>query len=76
MFYNNLVAPLWANYDIRSYGMISYEVHTTMTGLVSVVTNFIQEEEDEEFVGSWMMVATFQDLPLQEATKNDVRVPS
>ena len=55
--------------------MISYEVHTTMTGLVNVVTNFIQEEEDVEFVGSWMMVTTFQDLPLQDATKNDVRIP-
>jgi len=44
-----------------------------MTGLMSVVTNFIQGEEDEEFVGSWMMVATFQDLPLQEARQNDVR---
>ncbi len=72
VFYNNLVAPFWANYDLRQYGTISYEVHTTMTGLMSIVTNYIQSEEDDEFIGTWMTVATFTELPLQDSTMNDV----
>ena len=72
VFYNNLVAPFWANYDLRKYGVISYEVHSTMTGLISIVNNYIQEEKDEDFVGTWMMVATFSELSLQDSLKNEV----
>jgi hypothetical protein len=43
-----------------------------MTGLVGVVNNFIQEEESEDFVGTWMMVATFSDVPQQGSTANMV----
>ena len=43
-----------------------------MTGLMSIVTNYIQSEEDDEFIGTWMTVATFTELPLQDSTMNDV----
>ena len=39
---------------------ISYEVHDTFTGLLSVVNNFIQQEDDEDFIGTWMMIASFE----------------
>ena len=72
MFYNNLVAPYWVNSDVRDSGKISYEVHTN-TGLISVVNNFIQQQEDEDFVGTWMLVATFNDIPLQGSMSNEVQ---
>ena len=70
VFYNHLVAPYWVNSDIRQSGRISYEVHNTMTGLISIVNNFIQQQEDEDFVGSWMMVATFSEVPQQDSISN------
>ena len=74
VFYNHLVAPYWVNSDIRQSGRISYEVHSTLTGLVSAVNNFIQQEDDEDFIGTWMMVATFNEVPLQDSTSNKVAV--
>ncbi len=71
--YNHLVAPYWVNSDIRHSGRISYEVHNTTTDLVSVVNNFIQQRDDEDFVGTWMMVATFSEVPLQDSTSNMVK---
>lgn len=72
VFYNHLIAPYWVNSDIRLSGRISYEVHTSMTGLMSQVNNFIQQEDDEEFVGTWMMVATFSEVPQLDSTSNEV----
>lgn len=39
---------------------ISYEIHDTFTGLLSLVNNFVQQEDDEDFVGTWMMIANFE----------------
>ena len=39
---------------------ISYEVHSMFTGLLSVVNNFIQQQENEDFIGTWMMIANFE----------------
>ena len=39
---------------------ISYEVHDAFTGLLSVVNNFIQQKDDEDFIGTWMMIASFE----------------
>ena len=72
VLYNHLVAPYWVNSDIRQSGRIYYEVHSTLTGLVSTVNNFIQQEDDEDFIGTWMMVATFNEVPLQDSTLNKV----
>ena len=72
VFYNHLVAPYWVNSDIRLSGRISYEVHSATTGLISIVNNYIQLQEDEDFVGTWMIVATFNEVPLQDSTSNKV----
>ena len=61
------------NFDIRQSGHISYEVHSTFTSLMSVVNNYIQEEDDEDFVGTWMMVAHFKEAPQDGSTQNKVR---
>ena len=66
-FYNHLVAPYWVNFNIHQSGHVSYEIHNTTTDLMSLVNNFVQQQEDEDFVGTWMMVATYSDVPLQYA---------
>lgn len=67
MVYNHLVAPYWVDSGIGQSGGISYEVHTSTTGLVSTVNNFIQQQRDDGFVGSWMIVATFHDIPIEDS---------
>ena len=64
--YSHLVAPYWVNSDIRQSGKISYEVHSRMTGLLSTVNNFIHQQ-DEYFVGTWMLAATFSEVPLLDS---------
>ena len=41
---------------------ISYEIHDSFTGLLSLVNNFIQQEDDEDFIGTWMMIVSFEAL--------------
>ena len=47
---------------------ISYEIHKTFTGLLSLVNNYIQQEDDEDFIGTWMVIASF------EAQENSFKV--
>ena len=58
-----LVAPFWADIDIRDAGDIFYEVHTAFSSgdqdssdLMSQVDDYIQGETGQEFSGSWMLV--------------------
>lgn len=55
------------NFDITESGKISYEVHSTMTALMSIVNNYIQEHNDEDFVGTWMMLVTYNDVPQKDS---------
>lgn len=71
-FYNYLVAPYWMNFDIRQSGRISYEVHNTFTSLMSLVNNYIQQQDDEDFVGTWMMIANFKEAPQDGSVENRV----
>lgn len=66
------MAPYWLNFDIHKSGTISYEVHSNMTGLMSVVNNFIQQQDNEDFVGKWMIVAMFNDVPQQNSIAGKV----
>ena len=59
-------------FDIHQSGQISYEVHSTFTGLMSFVNNFVQQQDDEDFVGTWMMVANFKETPQDGSTDNRV----
>ena len=70
--HNYLVAPYWVNFDIRESGLISYEVHTSFTALMSSVNNYIQQQEDEDFVGTWMMIGHFKEAPQDGSTENTV----
>jgi len=70
--YNYLVAPFWADHDIRSSGQISYEVHTNYTALVSYVSTYISQQMDTNFTGSWMLVADWNEAPKHGSTENRV----
>lgn len=60
------------NFDTTESGRISYEVHSTKTALLSVVNNYIQQQDDEDFVGTWMMVATFRDAVQKDSKLKEV----
>ena len=67
------MAPFWTSYNLTQSGSISFEVHSTTTGLTSTVNEFIQKQfENEDFVGTWMMVATFNNLALEQSTADEV----
>ena len=54
------MSPYWVDYDMTQSTEITYEVHDIFTGLLSVVNNFIQQEDDDDFFGTWMMIASFE----------------
>ena len=39
---------------------------------MSLVNTFIQQQDDEDFVGTWMMVANFKETPQDGSTNNQV----
>ena len=52
--------------DIRNDGAISFEVHTigneTSEALLSNVSNFISNYTGDVFLGTWMLVAFWEDV--------------
>ena len=65
--YNYLVAPFWADIDISIHGSISYEVHSTSAGSSSIallnrVSTFISNQQNTQFSGNWMLVATWSQV--------------
>lgn len=39
---------------------------------MSAVSNYIQQQDDEDFVGSWMMIGNFKEAPHDGSTENRV----
>ena len=65
--YNYLVAPFWADIDISIHGSISYEVHNTSAGSSSIallnrVSTFISNQQNTQFSGNWMLVASWSQV--------------
>ncbi len=60
------VAPFWADIDISSGGEIRYEVHTSAsnTSFLATVSSFITAETESVFMGEWMLVAEWREVPL------------
>lgn len=40
---------------------------------MSLVNTFIQQQDDQDFVGTWMMIANFDETPQDGSTDNRVR---
>ena len=70
--HNYLVAPYWVNFDTRQSGLISYEVHSNFTAQMSTINNYIQQQDDEDFVGTWMMIGNFKEAPQEGSLENKV----
>ena len=59
-----LVAPFWADVDIsQKVGNISYQVYSTGSPLLDTVNTIISDEENINFLGHWMLVAEWDDVP-------------
>ena len=64
VYLSRLVAPFWSNIDTRLDGHVNYEVlvmgeSSQSDDYLERVSNLINSEEDSDFVGNWMIVATW-----------------
>ena len=64
---NYLVAPFWADINTNIHGSISYEVHTTSAGssstaLLNRVNTFITNQQNIQFSGTWMLMASWNQV--------------
>ena len=59
------MAPFWNDYDIRSKGDIYYYVATDVSnpGIMGDVSNFVSYKQNTTFSGTWMLAATWFDVP-------------
>ena len=66
VYTNYILAPFWADVDIRLIGAIYYETHTMAVNgsrdLLNRVSSFITFKTGEEFQGNWMIVALWDDV--------------
>ena len=60
--YNYIVAPFWADNDLRPSGRVSYEVHNISTDYLSSVNRYIRQQSGSNFEGSWMLVVDWKDV--------------
>ena len=60
-----IVSPYWSDISTQFEGSISYEIHTNQTSLTLLhrVSKYIQQEEQNEFIGTWMLVAEWNSVP-------------
>lgn len=62
---SHIVAPFWSNNDIRSSGMVRYEVHNGSSAasrdLLSTTGEVIANTTGETFQGVWMLLVEWRD---------------
>ena len=68
VYYGYLVAPFWADADLRMSGTILWETHElgqsdTSDAYLSQVSEFIENREDVSFAGNWMMLINYDQVP-------------
>ena len=60
----SFIASFWLMGDITvRRGNVSYEVHNTSTSLLRQVSDYVSRNQSVPFVGSWMMVAFWSEVP-------------
>ena len=62
-----LVAPFWGDVDIRRAGNVLYEVMTEgaspeAADLIMEVSNFVSNQTSDDFSGTWMLVAMWDQV--------------
>lgn len=64
-YFNRSTAdPFWGDVDISNgVGEIKYEIHPSPSVLIDQVSTFISVKRGLEFVGAWMLVCYWQNVP-------------
>ena len=70
-----LVAPFWADIDISvGVGDISYQVYSIGSPPLDTVNTIISDEENINFIGHWMLVAEWDEVPAYRGSPDQVSV--
>ena len=69
-----MVAPFWNDIDIREMGDTSYQVYSTGSPLLDTVNTNIRDEENISFIGHWMLVAEWNNVPEYEVSPSTSQV--
>ena len=69
--YTYMVAPFWTKQDARIEGEVSFEVHNASTSdkLLRQVSSYINNNMQNSFSGTWMVVAEWNGVPKNETTR-------
>ena len=74
-YIRTIVAPFFTDIDIRGgVGNIEYEVHTNTTSetILSQVNELINNCSGKNFSGEWLLVTSWEDIPLFSKNPNNV----
>ena len=63
-----MVAPFWADADLRRQGNITWEIHSlggseAGDAYLDQVSVFLENREGVNFDGNWMMILDFEEIP-------------
>ena len=75
----NVIAPYWANIDLRNKGVVRYATvtrsHPTLLCLLDLTNDLIEELENVEFNATWLLVARWIDVcPLGDSSCFEVNI--
>ena len=67
IYFSYIVAPFWSDIDTRLKGRVHYQSYASGDSVASddrlqIVSQFISSEMGVEFNGSWMLLATWEDV--------------
>ena len=70
-YYSYVVAPFWADADLRVRGNISWEVHSLGASdegdsYLKQVSEFLRNRENVTFLGDWMMIVSYDRVPIYD----------
>lgn len=65
-----IVAPYWADFDTTSDGSVSWWIEEDSTSVEFVSTVIQSQFEDEDFIGTWMLVAYWEDVPAADTVSH------
>ena len=65
------VAPFWVKHNARVDGQVSCEVHNNSSNsdpILHQVSLFINRKLNNDFLGKWMIIGEWRDIPESEST--------
>ena len=75
----NVIAPYWANINLRNKGGVRYATvtrsHPTLSCLLDLTNNFIEDQQKVEFNATWLLVARWIDVcPFDDSSCSEVSI--